>query len=294
MSLQGLTRYYTDLLAFQYRNRARARQQIALWSKQVVADFVAEQVASCFNVDTAVGRQLDVIGKYVGVPRNIGLVTSRPYFGFWPAASFFDPADYQGTWNPTLNSPALPAASGGNTGYWYVISVSGESTTPVALGWQAGDVVYSDGSTWLKTTNDNGNGFTTSSNAGVNQEGVFYSYNYSQGQNSDLTDAEYRTVIKLKAILNGNDGTLASIMAYLNQFFPGQISLVDNRSMFLAYSVLSTVTLSKELLAIYLPRPMGVGISVTIVTPTPPSEETEITTEDGFVIGTEDDRGITT
>ena len=58
------------------------------------------------------------------------------------------------------------------------------------------------------------------------------------------------------------DGTLASIMAYLNEFFPGQVSLIDTTQMELQYIVEPTCTLSPTVLEAYLPKPMGVGIVV--------------------------------
>lgn len=288
MTLNELTSYYGQLLAYQYRGKPNALRQIQLWSKQAVADFLANQLLTCFDIDAAVGTQLDVLGKYVGVPRNIGLVISKPFFSLWAYASGLNPVLYQGTWDPASDSPTIPAADPGNDGWWYVASASGTSTSPIAATFVAGDIIVSDGATWSKQTDDNGNGLTSYGDLGSSLNAFFYSYNFASGQNSNLTDAEYRLVIKLKAILNANDGTLASIMAYLNQFFPSTVFLTDNKDMTMAYVVYSTVPLSKELLEIYLPRPMGVGITVTIINPPTPGGEDRLTTEDGDILTTED------
>lgn len=287
MTLVELTDYYAGLLAYQYRGQANASRQMKILTKQAVADYLAAQLVSCFDIETAVGTQLDVLGKYIGVSRNVGIVLVKPYFGFWGYGSTLAIANYQGTWIPATNTPSLPAAAGGNTGWWYVVSESGVSTAPIAENFEAGDIIYSNGSVWAKRTDNNGNGFTTYNDYGTNQQGLFYSYSSASGQNSDLTDEQYRAVLKLKISLNSNDGTLASIMAYLNKFFPGLITLTDNTDMTMDYVVLSTVALSKELLEIYLPKPMGVGITVTIVTPSPVGGD-RLTTEDGFVLTTED------
>lgn len=248
---------------------------------------IPEQMLTAYDLDTAVGSQLDVLGKYIGVSRNIGIPQVRPYFGFWASAQpDLDPALYQGTWNPVTDTPALGA---GSIGEWWVVSTTGTSTTPIPADWLSGNVILRIGvSTFVQyTTNSpNGNGFTASANPGINAEGIFYSTAYISGQNSDLTDAEYRTVLKLKIVLNSSDGTLASIMAYLQEFFPSLIYLVDNKDMTLSYAVVSTVALSKELLEIYLPRPMGVGITVTIISPIPGGGDT-LTTEDGDILTTE-------
>ena len=277
--------YYQDRMILQYRDQPNARGQIAIMGKQVMSDDLATDLRYAFCLDTAVGAQLDILGKYLGVPRNIGIVQIRSYFGLWASASTFLQADYQGTWAPASNTPAISGT--GTSGYWYVASASGTASSPVVASFVAGDIIHSNGSVWAKATTDNGNGLTSYASPAINQNGIFYSYDYASGQNDALTDAQYRVVLKLKAVLNLNDGTLASIEAYLDEFFPDQIWLVDSKDMALAYTVLSTVALSQELLAIYLPRPMGVGITVTIISPTPGGQET-ITTEAGEAITTED------
>ena len=294
MTLNELTAYYASLLAYQYRAKPNASRQIQLWTKQAVADFLANQLLTCFDIDTAVGAQLDVLGKYVGVPRNIGIVVSKPHFSLWAYGSALNPALYQGTWDPASNSPMIPAADPSNDGWWYVASASGDATAPIAETFTAGDIIVSDGAAWSKNTDDNGNGLTSYGAPGSNLNAFFYSYNFASGQNSNLTDAEYRLVIKLKAILNANDGTLAGIMSYLHQFFPGTVFLTDNKDMTMAYIVYSTVPLSKELLQIYLPRPMGVGITVSIINPPTPGGEDRITTEDGDILTTEDGSPLVT
>lgn len=193
--------YYVNKLITQYRLKPKAMATIAILVKQAIADDMALLLANAFTVDTAVGPQLDIIGKYVGVNRNIGDPASKPYFGF------------------------KLYAGGGNT-----------------------------------------NGFTSYA-GGVNTSAVWYRYAYAGTQNTNLSDAQYRFIIKLKIILNSMDGTYYSIVNFLLRFFPGQISLVDNKDMTVTYSVQNTVQLSTALLKAYLPKPMGVGITVNIVEP---------------------------
>lgn len=288
MSLATLTEYYSSLLPYQTRGLPNAVRQVKLWCALMTGENLAADMLTCFDIDTAVGAQLDVIGKYVGVARNIGIVQVRPYFGLWASEQpDLAPVNYQGTWNPITNTPTLGVMGG--VGQWWVVSTSGSSSAPIAGSWVAGQVIlHISGGSYINATDGspNGNGLTSSADPGINVEGVFYSSAYVSGQNSDLTDAEYRTVIKLKIVLNSSDGTLASIMDYLQEFFPGLIFLVDNKNMTLSYAVVSTVALSKELLEIYLPRPMGVGITVTIISPIPGGGDT-LTTEDGDILTTE-------
>jgi len=273
-----------------------ADRQIQLYAKQFVADNLAEAMLTCFNVDGAVGDQLDVLGKYIGVAR--GAIPNppqvRPYFGLWASASTLVPSAYQGTWNPATNVPALGE---GTIGHWWVVSASGASTVPLAASWQAGDVVYrSAANTFIKFIEGtpNGNGLTSSSDTSINLEGVFFRTSFLNQKNTDLTDVQYRVVLKLKIVLNSSDGTLASIMSSLYAVFPGKIGVLDGQNMTLSYFVLSTVSLSKELLAVYLPRPMGVGISVVITNPVPGGVGGVLTTEAGDLLTTESGDLITT
>lgn len=293
MTLAEKVGYYVDLLVIQYRTKAKARQTMAILLKQVMADDVAAQLQAAFDLETAVGAQLDILGKYAGVSRNIGASSTPGLFSFWQSASTLDPALYQGTWTPDSDTPAIPAAGGGNAGWWYVADSDGTSTSPIAETFKCGDIIFSDGAVWAKNTTDNGNGLTVYADPAVNANGVFWTYAAASRAFSALTDESYRTVIKLKIILNSSDGTLASIVAALWQFFPNLIFLTDNTDMTLSYQVVSTVPLSVDLLKTFLPKPMGVGISVTIINPVPGTSG-ELTTEDGLVITTEDGTPITT
>lgn len=82
MTLREVCDYYTDLLIFVYRSKPKARANIGIYVKQALGDMMAKQLETCFNVDTAIGPQLDIIGKYVGISRNIGDPAPVDYFGF--------------------------------------------------------------------------------------------------------------------------------------------------------------------------------------------------------------------
>lgn len=283
MTLQDLTSYYQSLLAYQYRSQPKASQQIQLWAKQAVADFLASSLSTCFVLKTAVGKQLDILGKYIGVSRNIGPGTAQSYFGLWTYGSTFLQANYQGVWNPAGNSPALPSPTG-RTGQWYAIQVGGTAIVPPSSLFVPGDIVWSNGAAWLKATTDNANGFTTYADYTVNANAQVYSYS-TAGQNvTSLSDSDYKQVLQFQIIRNASDHTLASIMSAINTVFPGMISLVDNTDMTMAYKVSAAFPLSTSLLAQFLPKPMGVGITVTIVTP---GSDGFLLTEGGSILTTE-------
>lgn len=57
---------------------------------------------------------------------------------------------YQGTWNATTNSPAIPAAAGGNDGHFYIVAVAGTTAIDGISVWAVGDIIVSNGTVWQK------------------------------------------------------------------------------------------------------------------------------------------------
>lgn len=68
-TVQQLIDYYTNLLIIQYHNKTKARATINLIATEMLANGLILDVKEGYNIDTAVGVQLDIIGKYVGVDR---------------------------------------------------------------------------------------------------------------------------------------------------------------------------------------------------------------------------------
>lgn len=101
-NLQSAIAYYVRLLVYQYQ-LPKAQQTIAILVKQLLADGLPEAVQNAFNPATAVGPQLDIVGKYVGLPRTIGDPTPLPFFGFVDYAGGGNEnglSNYDGTTNP--------------------------------------------------------------------------------------------------------------------------------------------------------------------------------------------------
>jgi len=77
------TESYLNLLILQYSDLPKASQTItALTSKFSELYDVILQFEEAFDVDTAVGVQLDTIGKIVGLSRIVPDVIPKVYFGF--------------------------------------------------------------------------------------------------------------------------------------------------------------------------------------------------------------------
>jgi hypothetical protein len=81
-TVQGLIDYYVNLLIIQYNQKPKARATIALLAEVLLANGVMLDVLNGYNIDTAVGVQLDVIGKYVGVNRYYSQEDIEDYFAF--------------------------------------------------------------------------------------------------------------------------------------------------------------------------------------------------------------------
>ena len=65
------TDYYADLLILQYRTQPKARATISALTEEVISNGLLLDVINGFNLLTAVGKQLDILGKYIGLSRNV-------------------------------------------------------------------------------------------------------------------------------------------------------------------------------------------------------------------------------
>ena len=60
---------------------------------------------------------------------------------------------YQGIWDASTNSPAIPTSSVNNKGHYYKVSVAGSTTIDTINEWKVGDWIVSNGSVWDKIDN---------------------------------------------------------------------------------------------------------------------------------------------
>ena len=87
--LANVKEYYANLLILQYRNKPKARETIKLGTDIYLADGLVFQLNNVLDIDTAIGAQLDLIGKILGVSRTIyGLNPDIPYFSFEKADAY--------------------------------------------------------------------------------------------------------------------------------------------------------------------------------------------------------------
>ena len=99
-TLQQFKEYYSNTLIVQYHDKPKAKQTIEMLVKLVYSNMLLMQIRDAFDWKTAVGEQLDIIGKWVGVSRvyNVNLLT-EPKLSY-PQYSRLDPiittSDLQG------------------------------------------------------------------------------------------------------------------------------------------------------------------------------------------------------
>lgn len=94
-------------------------------------------------------------------------------------------------------------------------------------------------------------------------------YGYADNMPVTLNDSDFRQLLKMVIIKNNSGSSLATIQSLIAAAFPGQIFVSDNQAMGLNYLIVQTLG-SPALLQIlqtggYLPKPMGVQLSVVVV-----------------------------
>lgn len=79
---QQIIDYYTNLLIIQYNNLPKATAMVAGIIAELNAEGVMFDVRDGYDINTAVGAQLDILGKYIGVNRFYNQTEFDGYFAF--------------------------------------------------------------------------------------------------------------------------------------------------------------------------------------------------------------------
>lgn len=61
--------YYEKLLIIQYNSKEKAKATIRLIAEQYASDGIIFDVENGYDINTAIGKQLDILGKYIGIDR---------------------------------------------------------------------------------------------------------------------------------------------------------------------------------------------------------------------------------
>lgn len=89
MTFAQLQQYYVGLLILQYAGLPKFTQFIQLICNSALIDGLLLEFPAAFNLQTAVGAQLTLLGQMVGAPRNV--------FGIAPFATYFNFTIYAGS-----------------------------------------------------------------------------------------------------------------------------------------------------------------------------------------------------
>ncbi len=199
--------YYANLLIIQYHDKPKAKAVIELTVREVLASGVFIDIKNGYNLDTAVGLQLDVLGKYIGVDRNFQDNDLHDMFSLVTyEESAFDP-----------------------------------DTDPI-FDERWGFVDYADYDSVL-------------------ENGVL---NYSSviSKNFQLTDEDFRTLLKLKIIKNYSNASHKQIDDSIFLFFGNSIQVEQTGVMQMTYTVPFDLTaiMNAAIKKSVLPKPMGVEL----------------------------------
>jgi hypothetical protein len=109
---------------------------------------------------------------------------------------------YQGTWDASTNTPTL-TSSVGSKGYYYVVSVAGNTNLNGITDWLVGDWAVFNGSIWQKVDNTE----TVTSVNGQTGAVVLTTTNIAEGTNLYYTDVRARAAISAGTGISYNNTT---------------------------------------------------------------------------------------
>jgi Protein of unknown function (DUF2612) len=96
------TEQYLDLITPFFRGQPKFTETVALLTDIIakMEAFVANNLPQCFDVDTAIGVQLDQTGQWIGRNRELTEPIYDAYFSFDTDGLGFDQAVWQGPYSP--------------------------------------------------------------------------------------------------------------------------------------------------------------------------------------------------
>jgi hypothetical protein len=132
---------------------------------------------------------------------------------------------YQGTWDASTNTPTL-TSSVGTKGYYYVVSVAGNTNLNGITDWLVGDWAVFNGSVWQKVDNTES---VTSVNGQVGAV-VLTTTNIAEGTNLYYTDARARASVSAGTGIsyNSTTGVITNSSPSLGGDVVGPSSATDN------------------------------------------------------------------
>ena len=132
---------------------------------------------------------------------------------------------YQGTWNASTNTPTLTSSTG-TKGYYYVVSVAGNTNLDGITDWLVGDWAVYNGTVWQKVDNTE----TVTSVNGQTGAVVLTTTNIAEGTNEYFTTAKARLSVSAGTGISYNNttGVITNSSPSLGGDVVGPASATDN------------------------------------------------------------------
>jgi hypothetical protein len=132
---------------------------------------------------------------------------------------------YQGTWNASTNTPTLTSSTG-TKGYYYVVSVAGNTNLDGITDWLVGDWAVYNGTVWQKVDNTE----TVTSVNGQTGAVVLTTTNIAEGTNEYFTTARARASVSAGTGItyDSSTGVITNSLPSLGGDVVGPSSATDN------------------------------------------------------------------
>lgn len=244
--IANIENYYADLLIIQYRNKPNARATIKLGVDLYLADGLIFDLNNVLDIDTAVGQQLDLIGKILGVNRKInGFTFNVDFFSFENISSFID---------TVADNTELAAYDTTGLSVDDIIKVLDDSN-------HDNETTYYqwNGASWVYVTTETpAYGY---SDKNTLSQGYWKQYQNSVGSVYSMSDDDYRVLLKFKALYNVRYGSWACMDLLYWRAFGDEITLVNNKDLTVSYTTNSpSIGLQVAQFLGYIEPPLGIGI----------------------------------
>ena len=243
---ENLLDYYENLLIVQYNDKTKARETIRVLVDATMIYDIMVAIRDGFDIDTAIGKQLDILGKYIGSDRVItGTAFTRDYFGY---------VEYN----------AITELWKGYTKYKNFVPIGsyfGARRYNVSLFNYFPLRLYSASPSAVKTALYR---TFTGTYQGTVADVQFFSYRNSGVSLFELNDQEFRTILKLMIIKNYGTGSAKDIDDLIAVTLGEDVIFTDRQNMSISYIFPEDqerfITIAKS--DGVLPRQSGVGMSV--------------------------------
>lgn len=252
--IANVENYYADLLIIQYRNKTKARQTIKLGVDLYLGDELLFDLSNVLDIDTAVGAQLDIIGKILGVNRQInGLTIDKEFFSFEKNPLYMASVE---TYADLLAYDTTDVQEGD------IIRV--ESDTNYDDNTTFYEWVITEGvGAWEYKAANNEISYGYSDVNGLSQ-GLWKSYNNSIGSAFALQDNDYRLLLKFKALYNVRYGSMACMDSLYYKAFGDDVKYINNKDGSITYKIKSNITVAAQAAVFlgYIVPPLGINYSI--------------------------------